>query len=134
MLGDRIEAAALDVLDALIAATYTRGRDAMLTNANLGLERLRIFMRLSRELRLIHTAQSLTIPSPFWLGRYPVTRAQFATFVAESGYQTAVRPGPTNLTIKASGATNSVRTTTGAIPASSKPTTTQSSASAMKTR
>ena len=53
MLGDRIEAAALDVLDALIAATYTRGRDAMLTNANLGLERLRIFMRLSRELRLI---------------------------------------------------------------------------------
>ena len=53
VLGDRIEAAALDVLDALIAATYTRGRDAMLTNANLGLERLRVFMRLSRELRLI---------------------------------------------------------------------------------
>nr|WP_294519618.1 hypothetical protein [uncultured Rhodopila sp.] len=41
VLGDRIEAAALDVLDALIAATYTRGRDTMLANANLGLERLR---------------------------------------------------------------------------------------------
>jgi hypothetical protein len=53
VLGDRIEAAALDVLDAPIAATYTRGRDAMLTNAHLGLERLRVFMRLSRELRLI---------------------------------------------------------------------------------
>jgi 23S rRNA-intervening sequence protein len=53
VLGDRIEAAALDVLDALIAATYTRGRDTMLANANLGLERLRFFMRLSQELRLI---------------------------------------------------------------------------------
>ncbi len=53
VLGDRIESAALDVLDALIAATYTRGRDTMLANANLGLERLRLFMRLSQELRLI---------------------------------------------------------------------------------
>jgi formylglycine-generating enzyme len=33
--------------------------------------------------------QSLTIPSPFWLGRYPVTRAQFATFIAETGHETA---------------------------------------------
>jgi hypothetical protein len=53
VLGDRIESAALDVLDALIAATYTRGRDAMLANANLGLERLRFFMRLSHDLRLL---------------------------------------------------------------------------------
>jgi hypothetical protein len=53
ILGDRIEAAALDVLDALIAATYTKGRDGMLSRANLGLERLRFFMRLSRELKLI---------------------------------------------------------------------------------
>ena len=41
LLGDRIETAALDVLDSLIAATYTRGRDRMLNDANLGLERLR---------------------------------------------------------------------------------------------
>jgi hypothetical protein len=53
VLGDRIEAAALDVLDALIAATYTKGRDSMLANANLGLERLRFFMRLSHDLRLL---------------------------------------------------------------------------------
>ncbi len=53
VLGDRIETAALDVLDALIGATYTRGRDSMLTDANLGLERLRFFMRLSHELRLL---------------------------------------------------------------------------------
>jgi hypothetical protein len=55
VLGDRIETAALDVLDALIAATYTRGRDSLLSDANLGLERLRFFMRLSCELRLIDT-------------------------------------------------------------------------------
>jgi len=65
VLGDRIEAAALDVLDALIAATYTRGRDTLLTNANLGLERLRFFMRLSHELRMLdnrryeHAARSI---------------------------------------------------------------------------
>jgi hypothetical protein len=53
VLGDCIEAAALDVLDALIAATYTRGRDAMLANADLGLERLRFSMRLSHDLRLL---------------------------------------------------------------------------------
>lgn len=41
VLGDRIETAALDVLDALIAATYTRGRGSLLSDANLGLERLR---------------------------------------------------------------------------------------------
>ena len=40
VLGDRIETAALDVLDALIAATYMRGRDRLLADANLGLERL----------------------------------------------------------------------------------------------
>ena len=65
VLGDRIETAALDVLDSLIAATYTRGRDKLLADANLGLERLRFFMRLSRELRLIdnrryeHAARSI---------------------------------------------------------------------------
>jgi hypothetical protein len=53
VLGDRIENAALDVLDSLIAATYTRARDQSLANANLGLDRLRIFIRLSQELRLI---------------------------------------------------------------------------------
>lgn len=53
VLGDRIETTALDVLELLIGATYTKSRDKMLTEANLGLERLRFFMRLSFELRLI---------------------------------------------------------------------------------
>jgi hypothetical protein len=55
VLGDRIEATALDVLELLIGATYTKSRDKMLNEANLGLERLRFFMRLSFELRLIDT-------------------------------------------------------------------------------
>ena len=52
-LGDRIENAALDVLDSLIKATFSRARDQSLADANLGLDRLRFFMRLSQELRLI---------------------------------------------------------------------------------
>lgn len=54
-LGDRIETTALDVMDGLIAATYTRGRDALLVQANLGLERLRFLFRLAMELRCIDT-------------------------------------------------------------------------------
>ena len=54
-LGDRIETTALDVLDGLIAATYTSGRDALLAQANLGLERLRFLFRLAMELRCIDT-------------------------------------------------------------------------------
>jgi hypothetical protein len=74
VLGDRIEAAALDVLDALIAATYTRGRDTMLANANLGLERLRFFMRLSQELRLIDLrGQGWTALVFLWWRRAPVS-------------------------------------------------------------
>ncbi len=54
VLGDRIQAAALDVLDALIEATYTRSRDAMLARANLGSENAcAIFLRLSQDLHLI---------------------------------------------------------------------------------
>ena len=53
VLGDRIQDAALGVMDSLIAATYTKARDAMLAQANVGLERLRYFMRMSMELRLI---------------------------------------------------------------------------------
>jgi len=55
VLGDRIESTALDVLELLIGATYTKSRDKLLTEANLGLERLRFFMRLAFELRLIDT-------------------------------------------------------------------------------
>jgi hypothetical protein len=52
-LGDRIQNAALDVLEALIEATYTRDRRGHLARANLGLEKLRVFLRLAAELRLL---------------------------------------------------------------------------------
>ena len=52
-LGDRIEITALDILDSLSRATFTRSRDQSLADANLGLDRLRLMVRLSQELRLI---------------------------------------------------------------------------------
>lgn len=51
LLGDRIQTTALDVLEALIEATYTRDRRAHLLRANLGLEKLRFFFRLAFEQR-----------------------------------------------------------------------------------
>ena len=51
MLGDRIQSTALDVLERLIEATYSRARDSAIAEANLGLEKLRILMRLAKELR-----------------------------------------------------------------------------------
>jgi hypothetical protein len=64
-LGDRIENAALDVLEALIEATYTRDRSHHLRQANLGIEKLRFLLRFAAELRLIdrrrweHAARAL---------------------------------------------------------------------------
>ena len=53
LLGDRIQTTALDVLDALIEATYTRRRSGHLARANLGLERLRFLFRLAYDLRCL---------------------------------------------------------------------------------
>jgi hypothetical protein len=64
-VGDRIEATALDVLEALIEATYTRERREHLRAANLGIEKLRFLLRLAADLRLLdrrryeHAARSL---------------------------------------------------------------------------
>ncbi len=65
LLGDRIQKTALDVLEALIEATYTRERRSHLARANLGLEKLRFFFRLAVEMHYIdkrryeHAARSL---------------------------------------------------------------------------
>jgi hypothetical protein len=65
LLGDRIQATALDVLERLIEATYTRARGPMLTAANLGIEKLRLLFRLSLDLKFLdmrryeHAARSL---------------------------------------------------------------------------
>jgi hypothetical protein len=65
LLGDRIQAMALDVLEALIEATYDRDRKGHLVRANLGIEKLRFMFRLAKDLhhtdlrRYEHAARSL---------------------------------------------------------------------------
>jgi hypothetical protein len=53
LLGDRIQATALDVLERLIEATFTRTRARALNEANLRVEKLRILFRLATDLRLL---------------------------------------------------------------------------------
>lgn len=65
LLGDRIQSTAMDVLERLIEATYTRRRSGHLAGANLGLEKLRFLFRLAHDLgtldtrRYEHAARSL---------------------------------------------------------------------------
>ena len=65
LLGERIQTTALDVLERLVEATYTRRRRGHLTDANLGLEKLRFLFRLARDLRILdhrryeHAARSM---------------------------------------------------------------------------
>jgi len=53
VLGDRIQNGALDVLERLIEATYSREARPLLAAANLGLEKLRFLFRLAAELKLV---------------------------------------------------------------------------------
>ena len=53
LLGDRIQRTALDVLESLIDATYTRQRGHHLARANLGIEKLRFLFRLAHDLRYL---------------------------------------------------------------------------------
>jgi 23S rRNA-intervening sequence protein len=63
--GDRIHGLALDVLESLIEATYTKERLQYLRKANLGIEKLRFLFRLAVDLRLLdrrryeHAARTL---------------------------------------------------------------------------
>ena len=65
LLGDRMQTTALDVLERLIEATYTKRRGDTLARANLGLKKLRFLVRLARDLRCLdhrryeHAARSL---------------------------------------------------------------------------
>ena len=51
LLGDRMQSATIDFFEALIEATYTKHRDGPPSRANLGIEKLRFFFRLCRELK-----------------------------------------------------------------------------------
>jgi len=53
LLGDRIESLALDMLEGLIEATYTRDRIQLLNRVNLRIEKLRFLTRLSMDLRYL---------------------------------------------------------------------------------
>ena len=54
LLGDRIQSTALNVLESLIEATYTRHRSQHLSQANMGLEKLRFLLRLAWELHYLN--------------------------------------------------------------------------------
>ena len=51
LLGDRIQANALSLLESLTEAAYVRQRRPVLRRANLDIERLRLLIRLSKDLR-----------------------------------------------------------------------------------
>jgi hypothetical protein len=51
LLGDRMQSSAIDVLERLIEATYTRNRGPALHAANLGVEKLRFFFRAASDLK-----------------------------------------------------------------------------------
>ena len=61
----KLSRSALDVLERLIEATYTRHRGGQLTLANIGIEKLRFLCRLAHDLRYLdarryeHAARSL---------------------------------------------------------------------------
>ena len=50
-LATGIQGIAMDVLEALIEATYSRQRGAHLAQTNLGIEKLRFLCRIARDLR-----------------------------------------------------------------------------------
>ncbi len=56
-LGNRIEEGALEALDLLTEASFTKDKLELLKKANIRLERLRFLMRLSKDLRQINLKQ-----------------------------------------------------------------------------
>jgi 23S rRNA-intervening sequence protein len=85
LLGDRIESTALDVLEGLVEATYTRNRGRMLEAVNLKLDKLRFLFRLSCELQLLdqrryeHAARGIDEIGRLVGGWIKVNRAQAAS-------------------------------------------------------
>ena len=55
VLGERIERRLYDLLEILLQAKYTRNRQPLLQEANLGLEILRFQMRLAKDLQCLKT-------------------------------------------------------------------------------
>ena len=53
VLGDRIEVIAPDVLERLIETTCSKRRTGYLGDANLGIEKIRLLLRLAYDLQVI---------------------------------------------------------------------------------
>ena len=53
LLGDRLELAAFDVLEILLEACYSQSKLPLLKTANVKLEKIRYYIRLSKDLKLI---------------------------------------------------------------------------------
>ena len=94
-IGDRIEITALDVLEALIEATYTKDRLQHLQQANLGIEKLRFLLRLAGDLKLLdrrryeHAARALDETGRLIGGWTKAQRAASSTTVAIANATTA---------------------------------------------
>ena len=56
-LTDRMENTALELLEAVTTAAYTKDRTTILAKANDALNRMRVLVRLSHELRLLSDGQ-----------------------------------------------------------------------------
>ncbi len=56
-LGNRLEEGALEILELLIEASYTKEKFDLLRRANLRLERLRYLVRLAKDLKLLSASQ-----------------------------------------------------------------------------
>jgi hypothetical protein len=68
LLGDRIQTTALDLLERLIEATYSKARERSLGEANLGIEKLRFLFRLC-------AICAISIPAATRTPRAPWTRS-----------------------------------------------------------
>ena len=53
LLGDRVQTAALDIMENLVKAAYSRDKLAILNQINLQLETLRFLFRLSYDLKIL---------------------------------------------------------------------------------
>ena len=67
LLGDRNQLTALDVLERLIEATYTKGRQTALGQANLGIEKLRFLFRLATEMHYLDPRRCEHAARSSWL-------------------------------------------------------------------
>lgn len=54
LLGDRLELCGFDVLELLIEASYSREKSMLLHRANVKLEQMRFYTRLSKDARLLN--------------------------------------------------------------------------------